>query len=503
MSPILERAALHQTRFRTPGIAPDSRGVVLGSKGALLFTSLDRVVAFFRAYGDEGSLDEVLPTLSIRRVTSPLRTKEVLVTLAAESSYRMDRVAAVARLANGEAFTGTTRHYVKYRDASAPLGYDVVELTESNADVVLHHDAWRQAYQFDREIPFRDLVLKLQPFSIPPRERTTPTRVMVAAEVGIGHAIVGYLFRWRVKASVALAEWPSESAFDDRPRRLHLVDIEDPPARVLGLLRSLPGVTLFEPVGRRFGVELGFRHPISLDSCASLFPEGSLTLFRGDGNVLAIDPVPPFSPVRSLVRAELAEEGARNVAKLVPASAGLALVDVSLRLAPTLAPPRRVIASVVPIAEREWLSKMLYLLPSTTLSSLRMALTEESIFLLDPRGIETIPLGRFYSEVAERIYVPAGMSLVPAVSPGVLTELLSDRGSGHAFFEPSSEQPRIVPADAFGPVSRTVLRDIGGKLVHADAPDRHDPALPLVAYGPETSFPLWGVVAQGDEEPKG
>ena len=500
MGTILERAALHQTRFRTPGISPDSRGVVLGSKGALLFSSLDRVVAFFRAYGDEGSLDEVLPTLTIRRVISPLRTKEVLVTLAAESSYRMDRVAAVARLAGGEAFTGTSRHFVKYRDSSAPLGYDVVSLVESQSDVMLHHDAWRQAYSFDSEIPFRDLVLKLQPFSIPPRERTTPTRVLVTAEVGLGHAIISYLFRWRVKASVGLAAWPSESAFDDQPRRLHILDIDDPPARVLDLLRSLPGVTVFEPIGRRFAVQLGYRHPISLESCASLFAEGSLTFFRGDGNVLILDPLPPFSAVRTLVRAELADTNARNVTALVPASAALQLVDVSLRLAPTLAPPRRVVASIIPIEEREWLSKMLYLLPASTLGSLRMAITEKAIFLIDPRGIETLPLGRFYSEVAERIYVPAGMTLVPAVSPSVLSELVSDRGTGHAFFEPGEDQPRLIEAEAFGPVSRTVLRDVGGKLVHADAPDRHDPTLPLVAYGPETSFPLWGVIGQTDDE---
>jgi hypothetical protein len=499
MSSILERAALHQTRFRTPGVAPDARGVVLGQKGALLFSSLDRVVAFFRAYGDEGSLDEVLPSLSIRRVVSPLRTKEVLVLLAAESSYRMDRLAAVARLAGGEAFTGTTRHFVKYRDASAPLGYDVVELGEASADVVVHHDAWRQSYNFDREIPFRELVLKLQPVPVPPRERSAATRVIVTAEVGLGHAIIGYLFRWRVKASVGLAEWPPESAFDDRPRRLHVLEVDDPPTRVLGLLRSLPGVTIFEPVGRRFGVELGFRHPIALEPCAALFPETSLVLFRGDGSVFVVDPIPPSAPVRTLVRAELASDEARNVATIVPASVGATLVDVTLRLAPTLAPARRVVATVVPITEREWLSKMLYLLPASTLSGLRMAITESAIYLLDQRGIETVPLGRFYSEVADRIYVPTGLTLVPAVSPTVLSELVADRGTGHAFFEQGDDRPRILSAESFGPVSSTVLRDVGGKLVHADAPDRRDPTLPLVAYGPETSFPLWGVVVPEDK----
>ncbi len=58
----------------------------------------------------------------------------------------------------------------------------------------------------------------------------------------------------------------------------------------------------------------------------------------------------------------------------------------------------------------------------------------------------------------------------------------------------------IVPADAFGPVSRTVLRDVSGRLVHGDAPARVDPTLPLVAYGPETRFPLWGVVGQDEKQ---
>ena len=81
---MLERVALHQTRFRTPGVSPDPRGVVLGQTGAVLFPSLDRFVAFLRAYGEEGSLDELLPTLSIRRVITPLKTREVLFTVGAE-----------------------------------------------------------------------------------------------------------------------------------------------------------------------------------------------------------------------------------------------------------------------------------------------------------------------------------------------------------------------------------------------------------------------------------
>ena len=92
------------------------------------------------------------------------------------------------------------------------------------------------------------------------------------------------------------------------------------------------------------------------------------------------------------------------------------------------------------------------------------------------------------------------MTLVPQVAPSVLHELLSARGSGHAFFLVDDPQPMIVPAASFGAVSRTVLREVSGQLVHADAPEQVDPTLPLIAYGPETRFPLWGVPGQDEKQ---
>jgi len=152
---VLERAALHQTRFRTPGVTPDARGVVLGQRGVVLFPSIDRVVAFLRAYGEDSTLDDLVPSLEIRRLVTPLKTREVMLSVASESSYRMDRIAGFAKLAGGLVFTGTSRHFVKYRDAGSPLGYDVGELADDNADVVLYHDAFEQPYAFEREIPLK------------------------------------------------------------------------------------------------------------------------------------------------------------------------------------------------------------------------------------------------------------------------------------------------------------------------------------------------------------
>lgn len=489
---MLERAALHQTRFRTPGVSPDSRGVVLGQKGCVLFPSLDRLVAFLRAYGEEGSLDELLPSMSIRRVVTPLKTREILLVCAAESSYRMDRVASVAKLAGGLVFTGTARHFVKYRDATSPLGYDVEELLDDRSDVILYADSFRQAYAFDREIAFRELVMKLEPVRVPPSDRKTPPRLFVTAEVGIGGALVGYLFRWQVRARAAFAEWPSESAFDDSTRRLYVFEVDEAPPRIVELMTALPGVHAFEPLGRSFAVELGHRHPIALESCQSIFDDDALTLFRGDGQVVLVDPAPPFAPVRSLVKNELSAETVDTVKKGKPGRGELGF-ELPLKLDTTMAPWRNVVATVVPAEQRPWLARMLYALPPRTLSTLRMAIAEDRVYLLDPGGIEGVPLGVFYSEIAERIYVPSGMTLVPAVAPQVLADLVADRKGGHVFFEPTTATPRVVPGAAFGPISRQVLRDVAALTVHADAPDRYDPPLPLMQYGDSSRFPLWGV----------
>lgn len=500
---MLERAALHQTRFRTPGVTPDARGVVLGQSGLVLFPSLDRLVAFLRAYSDEGSLDELLPSLVVRRLVTPLKTRELMLLFAAESSYRMDRIAGVAKLTGGLVFTGTSRHFVKYRDSLSPLGYDIQEIVEEPADLVLYHDTFRQTYRFERDIALRDLLFKLTPYRVPASRRTSPlpTRLWATSEVGVGGAILGYLFRWQVPARAALAEWPPQSAFDDRPRRLYVFEISEVPERVVTLLTALPGVHVYEPLGKSFGVELGFRHPVALESCQSLFADEALHLFTGDGEVLVVDPLPPFAPVRSLVRSAIAlDEGE---AAEVAHGEGTQPPDLALplRLAPSAAPWRSVTASKVPSSQRAWLARLLYALPPHTLAALRLAVGPDGYYLLDPRGVEGVPLGTFYTEVAPRIFVPAGLTIVPAVRPAVLEALIGGRGDGYVFFDPERPQPQVLPAAAFGPVSRRALRELDAREVSAAPLPSDEPELPLLRYDRPRRFPLWGI--PGKEAPAG
>jgi hypothetical protein len=113
---VLEPVALNQTRFNVPGVAPDNRGVLLGKQGAVLFASVDRLVGFFRVFCDESSMDELLPKLKIHQVRTPLMAREFLVAFAAPSSYLVDRAARIATLLGGLCFTGSGKHFVKYRD---------------------------------------------------------------------------------------------------------------------------------------------------------------------------------------------------------------------------------------------------------------------------------------------------------------------------------------------------------------------------------------------------
>ncbi|MFO0625258.1 MAG: hypothetical protein U0325_06525 [Polyangiales bacterium] len=68
---MIERVSQHQSRFRAPGLSPDVRGVALGPVGVVLLPSIERLVSFLRATGEEGALDELLESLRIVQVISP------------------------------------------------------------------------------------------------------------------------------------------------------------------------------------------------------------------------------------------------------------------------------------------------------------------------------------------------------------------------------------------------------------------------------------------------
>src|SRR5687767_10586132 len=262
---MLERVALHQTRLRVPGVGLDARGVVLGARGLVLLPSLDRLVAWLAVYTESQPLD-ALTALRIEVLKSKLGTRELALSFDAGSSDRMDRVAETARLVGGFTFTGTSRHFVQYRDAAAPFGYDATQLISTDAALALYHDRFTQVYDLDKEVGLRSLLLRLMPHVDPSTVDEGGPRFIVA-EQGLGPALIHYFVRSRVEGEVAVGEWPPESAFDEGPVRRYIMRIPDLPKRMRPLMAKTPGITTFLPAGPGVAVEMGYRHPVALRAC--------------------------------------------------------------------------------------------------------------------------------------------------------------------------------------------------------------------------------------------
>ncbi|HTJ81857.1 MAG TPA: hypothetical protein VL400_09025, partial [Polyangiaceae bacterium] len=457
---MLVRVALHQTRLRTPGLGLDAKGVAIGMKGLVLLPSLDRLVAFLALYTRSGSLEDILRSLKVEVQKSKLGASEVTLTFAAEGSDRMDRVAEVARLAGGYTFTGTSRHFVQYRDAAAPFGYDAGELLAQEAGLALYHTAFTQAYAAVRAVEVKSLILRLMPQLDPAsgpsgtRASEGPSMRWILAERGLGPALIAYFLRSGVEAEVGLAEWPPETSFDESAVQRYLFRVADVPARMMPLLGGTPGLTVFQPVADGVGVEIGFKHPVNLKACPVFDREG-LVLFRGTAEPLELPKLPALGPVSGFARVELLGEGGGH--RAAKRTAAPEAVRLALRMVPTTDPWRGVTASWVRPAELPLLRRIAYLLGAETLRRATVAFTNEGAFVRHAGGIEGIPVGEFFREVHGGLFVAAGYDPVPAVSPEVLHQSIGAPEGQMLFL---GRDGRIVAVDGGGFVSlETVLME--------------------------------------------
>jgi hypothetical protein len=483
----LDRIALHQTRLRTPGLGLDSKGVALGAKGVILLPSIDRLVALLGVYTREHSLEDLMPSLEIQLVRSKLGTRELVLSFAAESSDRMDRMAETARLVGGFTFTGTSRHFVQYRNAAAPFGYDAQQLLGSESAIVLYHDNFSQAYDVDRAIDLRALLLRLMPHVDPSSLDEAGPRVIVA-EQGLGAALIHYFVRSRVDGEVASCEWPPASAFDEGPVRRYVMRIPDLPARMRPLMNATPGITCFLPVSPGAAVEIGYRHPVSLRACP-VFDANGLVLIRGRGeDPLVLDKMPMMGDLRAFARVELRESD--QVEQKSISASRPEPVRVPLRVMPSAAPWKNVTAAWLKLEEMPLLRRLAYVLPRQTVQRTTIALTTRGAFVRCATGIEAIPLGMFFVEFHTGLFVPAGYEVTPAVSPEVLFQALGAPGGQILFITPDARAV-AVPEEAFVPLETSLLEAKPWEPIVAEAIERALEEKPLdLKLEPLGLFPM-------------
>lgn len=523
---MLEHVALHQTRFNTPGVAPDTRGILLGKQGAVLFASVDKLVGFFRILSEEAPLDDLLPTLKLLQVKTPLGSREFLVLFHAASSYLVDRAARIATLLGGLTFTGSGKHFVKYRDEASPLGYDVAELASegqglatAGAEFILYADAFTEACSRVKEIPFSQLVFRLSPRPIPgegPRsqrrgggqKRTASARevLWLVVQPGLATSVLTYLWRNRVAVEAALVSREGAGGAFDQGGRYLLARVHDLPERILALYGELPGIEVHRPIGPNFVVEAGFRHPLRLESCHSVFDKEKFYVFSGRRDSVDVIAAPggalPLTDGEKLVAVgfDLGERGE-------PVAAAAAPVDplrVTLKLVPSNAAPRRVTATLVPWAQLDWLKKLVFTLPPTVLSGYRVAPVDDGLLVLGEQGVDGLPLGEMFQEAAPSIFIPVGFEFLPRVSEAVLSDhvggvhgrvvVFRRRGGSPVAASAVPEGPFAVDEGSFEPLGRRVL----GRMEVETRPrsprggEARPPALALVQNDALGPLPLWG-----------
>ncbi len=491
---MLERVALGQARFMTPGVAPDSRGVVLGRYAVVVFPTLEGVVSWLRLYSSESSIDELLPSLSITRARTPLRSREMVVQIPATSSYAVDRAARCARLVGGAVYTGTSKHFVKYRDERSPYGYDVSEIESlpADTDFAVHGEAFTQVYAQEDEIAFDKLLFRLSLRRIPGGVKLTSDQrkdLLLVVAPGLGDRVIHYLWRNRVEAAAGLAHPQAQSAFDDAHAAYLIIRAQKLPSRILSLFLDTPGVDIFQQVTSNVAVEVGYAHMIDLTSCASVFDtQRSYLFWGGKDRVDVLGGSLELSDIAGLTRLDLDIERPPEQRELTMELSET--VSVPIQLSPSMAPPRHVVATLLPREQGPWLKRLVFLLPQASLRGHRVAVTDHGILLVADDEIDVIPLGQLLAEAAAGLLVPLGMDLVPRVAPDVLARALGHGAGMYTVFPPSGA-PFQIGEHALVPLERRALAQID--VAEAEPIDTRiePPSEPTLKNDPVGRFALW------------
>jgi hypothetical protein len=504
----LEHVAQGQTRFFTPGVAPDPRGILLGRLCTMTFPTLEGAVSWLRLYSSEASLDELLSNMTISKCRTALGSREIVVMIPAVSSYAADRAARLARLVGGAIYTGTAKHFVKYRDDRSPYGYDAVDIgaMPATTDFMVHGDEFAQGYVREGDLPFERLLFRLSIRKLPGGEdlgTEDRNELYLAVAHGLADGIIRYLWRNRVDAQAGMFTPRSKSAFDDRThdRGYMWIRARALPARILALFLGVPGIDVFRPAGAHAAVAVGYAHPIDLASCASIFSAESFHVFWPDDRVDVLPGPLVLSDIADLTRIDLElERPGEPVAHAGKEPGGPdTTIGVELKLAAAMGPPRRVVATLIPVQHGGRLKRILFALPPVSLRGHRVAVTDRGILVVGSENLDVIPLGQLLSELTPGLLVPLGMDVVPRVSPDVLARALGHAAGVVTVFVPDG-RPFQVADTAFQSLERRALARLD--IDRADSSDYAAEATGDVRVVNDAvgRFALWGFPDAADRK---
>ena len=280
---MLEPVALQRAgaSFRVPGLFLDGRGIVVGSEAVILLPSQGQLVALLRLISSQVALSELIPTLRCEEVRSAIGSQGYLLRLRCSESRSLDLCARAATFVGSWLGVGSARHFVQYRDAAAPLGYDAQSLySHSDGDCVLYAATSVLAYSRLSELSLLQLVQgqpllarRSLPNALRQHDPRTPLWLLVPRT--LLPRILRYLWQRSIDAAAALDEvGASPSGNESRAvgQGLVLLRVSGGLAGSPGALSGLPGLRWLLPHSEFLAIELGYQHPLDLTTFASLFP---------------------------------------------------------------------------------------------------------------------------------------------------------------------------------------------------------------------------------------
>src|SRR5213079_297349 len=89
------------------------------------------------------------------------------------------------------------KHFVQYRDARAPLGYDAASIFQDGGDLIFYGLEHTVAYSIESELPLQKLLLRLSLQRQHGRARDVDAggTLYLTARRGLGPLLAQYLYR--------------------------------------------------------------------------------------------------------------------------------------------------------------------------------------------------------------------------------------------------------------------------------------------------------------------
>jgi hypothetical protein len=164
-----------------------------------------------------------------------------------------------------------------------------------------------------------------------------------------------------------------------------------------------------------------------------------------------------------------------------------------------MGPPRRVVATLIPMEHAPRLKRILFALPPVALRDQRVAVTDRGILVVGSQNLDVIPLGQLLCELAPGLLVPLGMDIVPRVSSEVLRRALGHE-SGVVTVFTSDNRPFRIGEGSFTPLERRSLAKLEVEAAEVTNLAAEASAEAKVVNDAVGRFALWGFPDTNDRK---